>query len=377
MKNKRMLWIVTIVVLAVIVALPKVTTHKKPPGASPSGKGGPIAVTAIVIKPQPLSEKIIAPGTVLASEAVEIKSEIAGRLLSLTVNEGRPIQKGTLLAKINDADLQAQLLKARVSLKQVQDFEARQKTLFDKELVSREDYESAVRSVESASADVALIAAQIEKTEVRAPFDGRVGLKFVSSGAYLSPGTKITTLVCNRPLKVDFSIPEKYAGRLKTGDPITFFSAGCSSMNKGTVYAIDPMIDESTRSAHVRALCGDPDNRVLPGSFAEVTLVLLENPSALMVPSPALVPDATGQKVFCVKNGKAISKSVTTGIRDSIMVETTSGLNVGDTVITIGVLLLRPGATVLVKIENSHKVPKTFLPDEDKRGANSDKAKSR
>jgi membrane fusion protein (multidrug efflux system) len=377
MKNKRMLWIVFIVAVAVLVTLPKVAAHKKSPGNSQPGKGGPIAVGAIVIKPQSLNEKIIAPGTVLASDAVEISSEIAGRLVSLTVHEGSSVRKGTLLAKINDAELQAQLLKARVSLKQVQDQETRQKSLVGKELVSREDYESAVRAVESASADMALISAQIEKTEVRAPFDGRVGLKFVSTGAYLSPGTKITTLVCNRPLKVDFSIPEKYAGRIKTGDPITFYSAGCSSMNKGSVYAIDPMIDENTRSVHVRALCSDPDSRVLPGSFAEVTLVLSENPSALMVPSPALVPDATGQKVFCVKNGKAIATSVTTGIRDSIMVETTSGLHAGDTVITIGVLLVRSGATVSVKIENSPDGQKNLSSDEDIRRSRSDNVKSR
>jgi membrane fusion protein (multidrug efflux system) len=380
MKNKRVLWIALIVIIAVLIALPKFFTGSKPKGGSSAGKGGPkggsVPVMAIVIAPQLLREKIVAPGTILANDAVELKSESAGRLVALSAVEGGRVAKGALIAKINDADLQAQMLKAKAALKQAEDREARQKGLIDKGAISREEYESAFIELESAKADVALLKAQIEKTEVRAPFEGRLGLKYVSVGAYLTPGTKITTLVSDRPLKVDFNIPEKYAQRVKTGDKIAFSTSGGFAGNSGTVYAIDPMIDENSRSLHIRALCDNP-NGIVPGTFADILLTLGEKPSALMVPSPALVPDATGQKIFCVKNGNAVLQPVTTGVRDSVMVEITSGLKVGDTVITTGVLLVRPGAAVLVRFENKGGAPVSISPDNGKRNEDLSTEKSR
>jgi membrane fusion protein, multidrug efflux system len=249
---------------------------------------------------------------------------------------------------VNDADLQAQLAKANAALALAQQREARQKGLLDKEAISREDYESSLRDLQVAAADVALFSAQIAKAEVRTPFAGRLGLRLVSEGAYVTPGTAITTLVNDRPLKVDFSVPQKYAGRIRPSDPLLLTADNRARTYHATVYAIDPMIDESTRSLRVRAVCSDPDQALVPGAFTQVTLELGQDSAAIMVSSSALVPDAAGQKVFCVKGGLATAVAVTIGVRDSSRVQVLAGLQAGDTVITRGVLLVRPGAAVQV-----------------------------
>jgi membrane fusion protein (multidrug efflux system) len=161
-------------------------------------------------------------------------------------------------------------------------------------------------------------------------------------------GTTITTLVNDRPLKVDFSVPQKYAGRIKPSDPLLLTADNRARTYHATVYAVDPMIDESTRSLRLRAVCSDPDQALVPGAFATVTLELGQDSAAIMVSSSALVPDAEGQKVFCVRGGMAAAVAVTTGVRDSARVQVLDGLRAGDTVITRGVLLVRPGAAVQV-----------------------------
>jgi membrane fusion protein, multidrug efflux system len=365
--NRKLLFVLVAVVM--VLALPKIFCSQKAGHTGPGGKGAaadmragrppapsrgaggaPVQVNAVVLKGEALTEQIVAPGSVQADETVELRSEAGGRLVSLQVPEGSRVARGALLAKINDADLQAQLLKTDATLLQSRQKAARQKGLFDKEAISREDYEAAVRDLESARADSALIKAQIDKTEVRAPFDGRLGLKYISVGAYLTPGTMITTLVSDRPLKIDFSVPEKYVSLVKTGDKITCTIAGSAKSYKGTVYAVDPMIDAATRSVRIRAVCTNPDNQIIPGAFAEIRLSLSEKTGVLMVPSPAVVPEAVGQKVFCIKNGVAVATAVTIGMRDSDRVEITGGCNPGDTVITTGVLLVRPGAAVAARI---------------------------
>lgn len=374
-----MLWIIIVIIIAIIAALPKLFTEKKTTGPSiGKTKSGPVPVAAMVLSFQTLKEKVIAPGTIMANESVDIKSETSGRLVLLNVREGTRVNKGVLLAKINDADLLAQLSKASASLKLAADRETRQKGLLEKAVITQDDYDISLRDLESAKADVALFKAQIEKTEVRAPFEGRLGLKYVSDGAYLSTGASITTLVSDRPLKIDFSVPEKYAGRVKTGDTVTLVTSSFFGKSLGTVYAIDPMIDENTRTLHVRAVCTNPNSAVVPGAFAEVTLMLGEKSNAILVPTPSLVPDATGQRVFCVKEGKAVAIRVTTGVRDSSMVEITSGLSAGDRVITSGVLMLKTGTEVTIASDKDGGVKKNArLADESQNSPVQNKKNSR
>ncbi len=285
----------------------------------------------------------------LANEQVALKAEASGRIVNLALREGAEVAKGDLLVKINDADLQAQLEKARASFKLAQDREARQKTLLAKELISREDYDLSAMELNASRADIDLLGAQIDKTEIHAPFDGRVGLRYVSEGAFVSVGTTIADFVKVRPLKVEFSVPERYAGRIGPGTKLSFTIQGSLAVHNATVYAQQPLIDEATRSLRLRALCNGSESGVLPGAFADVRLTLGENPHAVAVPSKALVPDIKGQKVFLVRERKAFPQPVITGVRDDEDVEIVQGVAEGDTVVTTGVLILRPGMTVDIK----------------------------
>jgi membrane fusion protein (multidrug efflux system) len=197
-------------------------------------------------------------------------------------------------------------------------------------------------------ADVELIKTQIDKTEIKAPFDGVIGLKNVSEGSFVNTSTVIATLQNINPVKIEFSIPEKYSGMVKSGDSIQFEVVGTNEKHTARVYAIEPKIDPLTRTLRMRALYSNPKRNILPGSFANVELVLRKIENALMVPTNSIVPELKGQKVFLYKNGSASPQSVETGTRTDTTVQITSGLNENDTLITSGILQVRPGMPVII-----------------------------
>jgi len=352
-RKKRIIGVIITTVVIALLALPKLipdrtgdTIKAKQPGQQ---SGQKVNVSAIIVQAKPLSENIGVPGTVLANEQVELRAEMPGRIVKLALKEGAEAKKGDLLVKINDADLQAQLEKAMAAFRLAQDRESRQKTLLAKELISKEDYDVATKELSAGQADIDLTRAQIDKTEIHAPFDGRVGLKFVSEGAYVSAGDRIADFASVRPLKIEFSVPERYAGRVGVGSKITFSVQGSQERFGATVFACQPGIDEATRSLRMRAVCRDATGNVYPGSFANVGISLGSNPQAIAVPTESVVPDIKGQKVYCVKSGKAVAQTVTTGVRNETSVEVVSGVAPGDTVVTSGVLMLRPGMAVDIK----------------------------
>ncbi len=314
-----------------------------------SGGGPKVQVAAHVMKPEKIEEKITSTGTVLAGEEVQLKSEASGRIIRLPLKEGARVAKGTLLVKINDADLQAQLIKAKAAYKLVGDKAGRQKLLLAKEAISQEDYEVAVQELESARGDLQLLQAQIDKTEIRAPFEGVVGLKYVSEGGYLSQGTAIANFISDGPLKLEFSVPEQYFSAIAAGREVTFSIQGSNRGYRAKVYGVEPKVDESTRTIKVRALCDNAGETIAPGSFAKVDILLQAKPAALMAPSQALMPDAKGEKLFVLRGGVPAFQPVSTGLRREADVEITQGLNVGDTIITSGVMLLKPGSVVDIK----------------------------
>ncbi|NUO83728.1 efflux RND transporter periplasmic adaptor subunit, partial [candidate division KSB1 bacterium] len=221
----------------------------------------------------------------------------------------------------------------------------RKRQLFEQKLASEEEYEIAVNQLNIVKADIIIIQAQIAKTEIRAPFDGTIGLRHVSEGSYISPTTRITTLQDNQPVKIDFTIPEKYAAAVKKGDRIGFTVEGVARKFEGTVYAVEARIDAATRTMHLRALSPNSDGVLIPGAFANVEVVFKEK-ETLAIPAFALIPELKGQRVFLYKNGKAESQSVEIGTRTDERVEVTQGLAPGDTLITSALLQLRPGMTV-------------------------------
>jgi membrane fusion protein, multidrug efflux system len=352
-KNKRTLLIVATIVVVITLLVPKLLRenhNNSPTGNQPPGRTAPIkvAVNAHIAVFSELNDKFMVPGSILPNEAIELRAEYNGRIIQLLLREGAEVKKGTLLVKINDRDLQAQLKRATAALKLAENMESRQKTLVSKELISKEDYDQSEKELEACQADIDLINAQIEKTEIRAPFDGKIGLKFVSEGAYVAAGAKIADFVSVKPLKIEFSIPERYAGKINVNSVISFVVQGSQMRFTAKVFACQPAIDEATRSLQMRARCRDATG-VYPGAFANVEIDLGRNNQAIMLPTESLVPDIKGMKVFLVKGGKAQQQLVTTGVRTEDAVEITSGISAGDTVVTSGVLMLRPGMTIDLK----------------------------
>jgi membrane fusion protein (multidrug efflux system) len=300
----------------------------------------------MVLQAERFADGITSSGSILANEDVEIRSEIQGKIARILFKEGSRVKKGDLLVKIDDAELQAKMLQSQSRRKLAEDNEYRMRAQLKLEAVSQQEYDQSLNELNMAKADVQLLRAQLDKTELRAPFGGVVGLKQISEGAYVSPSTLITTLQELDPVKVEFTVPGKYAGQVKIGQPLTFTIQGSDAVHKGKVYAADPRIDPETRTLRLRAMCPNPDGRIVPGSFASVELPLKTVESALMVPSQAISADARGTKVFLFKGGKAEPRPVQAGLRTDSTVLITKGLAAGDTVITSGIVQIKPGSAV-------------------------------
>jgi membrane fusion protein (multidrug efflux system) len=314
--------------------------------AGPGGVAPALPVTARVLQPERVDNRITSTGTILANEDVEIRSEVQGKIVKISFKEGGKVKKGDLLVKIDDAELQAELMKARSSRKLAEDNEFRMRKQLEIEAVSRKDYDQALNELNLAKAQEKILLAQLDKTQLRAPFSGTAGLKRVSEGAYVSPSTLITTLQQIDPVKIDFAVPGKYAGRVRAGQTVRFTVQGSGKALEGKIFAIDPRIDPDTRTLQCRALCPNAGEAVFPGAFAAVEIPLETLDSALMVPTEAVSADAHGARVFLFQGGKAELRPVKAGLRTDSAIQIMSGLKTGDTVITSGIIQIRPGAAV-------------------------------
>ena len=349
--NKKLKTIVTIIIivfLAGIIFYPKL----KPVIAAQFGsktmqtpmlRQGQqrLNATGFLINPVSLSEIIRSTGTLLPDEEVDMSFETSGKIVNINFIEGTRVKEGDLLAKINDQPLQAQLQKLEASLKLSEAIEFRQRSLLDRDAVSQESYDQIVTEVERIKADINLCKAQIAMTELRAPFDGIIGLRYLSEGAFANPSTKIAKLIKTKPLKIEFSIPERYASEIRIGYPITFELDGSSNIYHASVYAIDPKIDISTRTIVLRALYANNNEELRSGRYAGISLELSKINNAIAIPTEAIIPEMDGEKVFVYRKGVAQSEQVIIGLRTESQIQIVSGLNFGDTVLTTGILQLR------------------------------------
>ena len=351
MTIKKLIGILLAFVVFGALAYPKLEPmFSKSENEGQSG-GGPsiLSVSGATVRPQAVDNKIFTTGNILANEEVELRSEISGKITEIYLDEGQLVKKGQLLLKINDSELQAQKTRARYRLDLAEERETRQRKLLEKGGISQEDYDATLNEVNVLRSELKLIEAQIAKTELRAPFNGKIGLKYVSEGSYISPSTRIASLQNINPVKIDFSIPERYVNLVETGDRITFTVQGTDKSFEGEIYAIEPKIESQTRTLQLRARSGNEEGLLVPGAFADVELILETIENALMVPSISLVPELGGHKVFVYKDGTVEQQSVTTGIRTEKLVQVTEGLEPGDTVLTTGLLQVRPGMQVNLK----------------------------
>jgi membrane fusion protein (multidrug efflux system) len=258
------------------------------------------------------------------------------------------VKKGDLLAKINDRPLQAQLLKLQAQKKLAEEKEFRQRSLLEKDAISRESYDQIATELQELEADIILVQARIAETELRAPFDGIIGLRLLSEGSYTSPSTKIVRLVKISPLKIEFSVAERYANEIKAGFPIEFKIDGNNNVFKATVYAVEPKVDINTRTIGVRALYPNTREELKPGRFASISMRLAQINNTIAIPTEAVIPEMDGEKVFVLKSGKAFPVKVTIGLRTAALIQIQEGLQFGDTLLTSGILQLRQDLPVVL-----------------------------
>ena len=350
--NKRIKTIVislVIIALLLILFLPKILSSDKIDStAMVKGRDAQIPVNAHIVTYEKLSENVYTTGSILANEEVELRSEISGKIVQILFREGAYVNKGELLIKINDSELQAQLRKAASKVKLIEDREERQRQLAQSQMISQEDYESTLNDVQASKAEYDLIQAQIDKTEIKAPFNGVIGLREISEGSFVTTSTVIARLQNLANLKVDFAIPQKYSFLVKIGDQLKFKLSGKDFQYTAKIYAVEPKIDPSTRTLRLRAICTTIYKDLYPGAFVNVELNLKETDQAILIPTVAVVPELKGQSVYLYKAGIVGQQKVEIGLREEKLVQIISGLAEGDTVITSGILQIRPGVKVKI-----------------------------
>jgi membrane fusion protein (multidrug efflux system) len=308
-------------------------------------------VNAEIIAPMPMSEKTVSIGNMLPYEEVDLMFEATGKVIGIHFDEGQHVAKGTLLAKINDQPLLAQLKKLEAQVKLAQDRVDRQQALLSKDAVSQEAYEIVVTEYNKLMADIDLVKANIAQTELRAPFDGVIGFRYLSEGAYASPSTRVARLAMISKLRIDFPVPEKYAPEMKPGKRVTFSMRdgdGLMQDYHATVYAVESEVDMETRSLRVRATFPNANEAIIPGTFVSMEIERASMLDAISVPSEAIIPEMGRNLVYLYKNGKAQPTEIETGLRTDARVQAITGIMQGDTLITSGVMQLRTGMDVVI-----------------------------
>jgi membrane fusion protein (multidrug efflux system) len=306
----------------------------------------PMQVEAFVARLRLLNESIKVPGTLLPFETTEIRPEISGRIVDLNIPEGKEVAKGTLLVKLFDGDLQAQLQKLQVQLSIAQKTFERQNALLKIGGISQQDADLSELAVNNLKADIELVRVSIVKTRIIAPYNGKIGLRNISNGAYVTTANILTTISQVKDLKLDFTVPEKYSDQMTKGKAIEFSVSGVDKQFNASIMATESVIEADTRSLRVRAVVKGAGNALVPGAFAKVELQPGRQEEPLVVPTQAVIPGARDKQVIIYHDHKVEFKVIKTGIRDSSFVQVTDGLKVGDTVLTTGLLAIRPESHV-------------------------------
>ncbi len=354
MKKQTKIFLVLgiILLLAVAYFYPRLGTQPAGEGAAPAGQNGggnsePLVVNVIQLKKETLNNQLQVSGTILPNESVDIKPEISGLVTKVNFKEGQYVAKGTPLVYLNDNELQAQYQRLQYTQKLVQTQESRQKQLLAREAISQEEYDIVLNQYNTALSDIKLVQAQLEKTVIRAPFNGRLGLRQVSEGAVINASNIIVSIVNIDPIKLEFSIPERYSGLIAEGSSIYFSSESSTEEVEGKVYAFEPQIDAATRTIKLRAQSPNKSGKYLPGMFVKIRFVLDVKEDALLVPAESVIPELSGYKVFVVgADGNAEQRMIEIGTRTDTQVQVISGLKEGDLVLTTGVMQVRQGMPV-------------------------------
>ncbi len=352
MKLKNLILFLTIGGLLALIIYRVINNQEKSKNNAPNMNGPKpsLNVSGIILKTEPFTNELQVSGTIDANEQIELRSEVSGVIQSINFTEGGYVSKGQILIKVNDAELRAQLIQANSKQSLASENERRAKLLLQKEAISQEEYDITFAELASAKAQTQFIQSQISRTSIVAPFSGKIGLRSVSPGAYVTPTSLIAKLVNNEKVKITFSIPEKYASSIKKGGILNFSVSGNEEIFSAKIYALEPAVEQSTRTIQIRAIAENSKGNLLPGIFANISLPLEEIKDAILIPTEAIIPIQNGKKVFIVENGKAKEVIIETAVRTEKNILVTSGLKPGDTLITTGIMALKPDASVQPKI---------------------------
>ena len=324
-------------------AVKPVQTAAAPP--KPMGlpvKAEPVRVGAVI-------DEVTAVGSLLAEESVIIRPEIDGRIVSLNFREGQSVKRGQRLVTIDSSEWTAQLAAVKAELRTEQQRHKRARELYEQKFITKEALDVQAGAVDRLEARVTEAQVRVDKTIIRAPFSGVVGLREVSPGAYVKAGDDIVILENLDSIKVDFRIPEVHLGKIDREQLVALrLDAFPDERFEGRVYAIQPAVDEQTRTVLMRARVSNKGFRLKPGMFVRVALIMSTRPNAITVPEQALWPQGKDNFVFKVVEGRAMLTKVELGKRRPGEVEINQGLAPGDVVVTEGQIKLRNGAPVMV-----------------------------
>ena len=324
-----------------------------PAGAPAPGKGGgppggfAIGVETVRVATSVFVDDVAAVGSLKSNESVVLRPEIAGRIAAIHLREGMPAAKGAVLVALDASTQAAELRQAEANLALSQANHRRTEELYEKKFVSARARDEAAANLKVLEAAVALAQARLQKTQIRAPFAGIVGIRNVSIGDYVKEGQELVNIEDIGALKADFRLPESYLSRLRKGQSVEVSTDAMPGQTfKGTLDAVDPLLDASGRAISLRARLENPDLKLRPGMFVRVRLAFGGERQGLAVPEEALVPAGNDNFVFRVAEGKAQRVMVKVGQRRGATVEITEGLKAGDEVVSAGQLKLRDGVPV-------------------------------
>lgn len=337
-------WIIILIVVALLIASKFIFFAKSEEKGGPGKdkKSMPIAVNYYVTSSSSFNNDVFATGKIGAFNQIDVLPEVSGKITAVYFKEGETVNKGDVLLKLNDADLQAQLVKIKTQIKLAEQKLDRLKKLLGIKGVSQEEFDMQENELAVLKADESYTLAQLAKTTLVAPFQGVIGLKNISEGSFITSGTPVVSLVQLKPLYVEFSIPEKYSELFKKGIHVSFSNDHLTSTktSSATIYAIEPRVDETTKTIRARALYNGTET-FYPGSFVKVFVNLDKTDNAIMVPTQCVIGTLKGQKVFVSRAGVATEVPVEIGVRTDQKIQILRGLSIGDTVITTGLLSVR------------------------------------
>ncbi len=354
-QTKIVLIVAIFAVVAIIFIYPRLDlfVSKESPDApgtqAPQGQSKAIPVNVVELRPERLENNLNITGTIIPNETVNLRSEISGLVERISFKEGEFVKKGTPLLYLNDDELKAQYDRLNYTKKLFESQENRQKQLLEREAISQEEYDISLNQYNTNLADLRLVEAQLNKTVIRAPFDGVLGLRLISEGSVIGTTDVIASIVNLDPIKIEFSIPERYANQVKLNSKIIFSNDGSGQQREGIVYAYEPTIDAATRTLKLRAESQNKDRAFLPGMFVRIKYTLGVEDNALLVPAESVIPELSGYKVYVANSeDQAEERIVNIGTRTESQVQILDGLKEGDLVLTTGVLQVRTGSSLKV-----------------------------